>query len=102
MYDLTAFQRDILYILANLEKPYGLAIKNELETYYEGSINPGRMYQSLDSLVDKGLVNKGRHDGRTNYYTLTHRGRRELEDRLAWEAHRLDVDSVTDDEAATA
>jgi len=41
---------------------------------------------NLDTLVDKGLVEKGDKDRRTNFYTLTRRGRREIEDRREWEA----------------
>jgi len=35
MYDLTGFQRDLLYVIAGLDEPHGLAIKEELEDYYE-------------------------------------------------------------------
>lgn len=31
MYDLTGFQRDLLYVIAGREEPHGLAIKQELE-----------------------------------------------------------------------
>ncbi len=31
MYDLTGFQRDLLYVVAELEVPHGLAIKEELK-----------------------------------------------------------------------
>ena len=34
MHDLTAFQRDILYILAGLDEPKGVEIKDELDEYY--------------------------------------------------------------------
>jgi PadR family transcriptional regulator PadR len=85
MHDLTGFQRDLLYTIAGLDEPHGLAIKDELEEYYESEIHHGRLYPNLDTLVDKGLVEKGELDRRTNYYTLTRRGRRELEDRRSWE-----------------
>jgi DNA-binding PadR family transcriptional regulator len=85
MYDLTAFQRDLLYTITGLNEPHGLAIKEELENYYEKEIHHGRLYPNLDTLVEKGLVEKGQRDRRTNYYTLTRRGRRELEDRREWE-----------------
>jgi DNA-binding PadR family transcriptional regulator len=68
-----------------LDEPHGLAIKEELETYYETEIHHGRLYPNLDTLVDKGLVEKGEIDRRTNSYTLTRRGRREIEDRREWE-----------------
>ena len=64
---------------AGLEEPHGLAIKDELENYYESEINHGRLYPNLDTLVDKGLLEKGSKDRRTNFYTVTRRGRRELE-----------------------
>jgi len=90
MYDLTGFQRDLLYTIAGKEEPHGLAIKDELEEYYEKEIHHGRLYPNLDTLVDKGLVEKGQRDRRTNYYTLTRRGRREIEARREWEAQYLD------------
>lgn len=85
MYDLTGFQRDLLYTIAGQDEPHGLAIKDELEQYYEKEIHHGRLYPNLDELVDKGLVEKGKADRRTNVYTLTARGRREIEARREWE-----------------
>ena len=85
MDDLTGFQRDLLYVIVGLEQPHGLAIKDELKTYYEGEIHHGRLYPNLDTLVEKGLVNKGVRDERTNEYILTKRGRRELDARRKWE-----------------
>jgi len=35
MFDLTGFQRDLLYTIAGKEGQHGLAIKDELEQYYE-------------------------------------------------------------------
>ncbi|AHG02391.1 PadR family transcriptional regulator (plasmid) [Halostagnicola larsenii XH-48] len=85
MYDLTAFQRDVLYTIAGQDEPHGLAIKDELDNYYERNINHGHLYPNLDEVVDKGLVEKGELDQRTNYYTITARGERELEARREWE-----------------
>ena len=91
MHDLTGFQRDILYVLGGLESPKGLAIKDELDGYYSSDINHGRLYPNLDALVEKGLVEKGRIDDRTNSYSLTARGRRELEARREWESGYVDL-----------
>jgi DNA-binding PadR family transcriptional regulator len=91
MYDLTGFQRDLLYVVAGLDRPHGLAIKEELEGYYEKEIHHGRLYPNLDTLVDKGLVEKGDKDRRTNFYTLTRRGRREIEDRRNWEGEYVEA-----------
>ncbi|CQH65411.1 MULTISPECIES: PadR family transcriptional regulator [Halobacterium] len=90
MHDLTGFQRDILYVIAGLEQPHGLAVKDELDDYYEQEINHGRLYPNLDDLVDKGLLEKGKLDKRTNSYTLTRRGRREITARRDWETQYVD------------
>ena len=86
MYDLTGFQRDLLYVIAGLDEPHGLAIKEELEKYYESEVNHGRLYPNLDTLVEKGMVEKGQRDRRTNFYALTSRGERELTARQDWES----------------
>ena len=93
MYDLTSFQRDCLYVIAGLDAPHGLAVKDELDDYYESEIHHGRLYPNLDTLVDKGLVEKGERDQRTNTYTLTRRGRREIEARHDWES-KSQVDTI--------
>lgn len=85
MNDLTGFQRDLLFAVAGMDEPHGLAIKNELEGYYDEEINHGRLYPNLDALVKKGLVHKGSKDRRTNSYGLSRRGRREIEARREWE-----------------
>lgn len=89
MEDLTGFQRDLLYVIAGLDDPHGLALKDELEDYYAKEVHHGRLYPNLDTLVDKGLVKKGQHDCRTNVYTLTRRGRDELTARREWEDEYL-------------
>lgn len=93
MYDRTGFQRDLLYIIAGLDAPHGLAIKEELEEYYEKEIHHGRLYPNLDTLVEKGLIEKSQRDRRTNEYTPTRRGRREIDARVEWEAGYIDRDS---------
>jgi DNA-binding PadR family transcriptional regulator len=80
-----------LYDIAGKEEPHGLAIKEELEEYYEKEIHHGRLYPNLDTLVDKGLVEKGQRDRRTNFYSLTRRGRREIEARREWEDGYVDI-----------
>jgi len=85
MHDLTGFQRDLLYVIAGKTEPHGLAIKEELEDFYEKEIHHGRLYPNLDTLVNKGLVEKGEKDRRTNFYSVTRRGKREIEARREWE-----------------
>jgi DNA-binding PadR family transcriptional regulator len=81
--DLTAFQKNILTVLAE-EARYGLAIKRELEDYYGQEVNHGRLYPNLDDLVNKGLVEKSELDKRTNQYELTDDGFDAVLDDLQW------------------
>ena len=81
--DLTAFQQNILVILAE-EPMYGLAIKRQLETYYGTDVNHGRLYPNLDDLVEMGLVEKSELDKRTNQYELTDDGHAALLDQFEW------------------
>lgn len=90
MHDLTGFQRDVLYVVAGHSGAKGLAVKEVLNDYYESDINHGRLYPNLDALVEKGLVDKGEIDDRTNSYTITDRGRREIEARREWEDRLID------------
>mgnify|MGYP006292834107 CR=1 FL=1 len=82
--DLSAFQRDVLIVLRELESSeedsYGLAIKRRLEGRYDKEVNHGRLYPNLDELVDLGLVERGEIDKRTNRYTLTADGESLLHD----------------------
>ncbi|WP_231188666.1 PadR family transcriptional regulator [Haladaptatus sp. DYF46] len=94
MHDLTGFQRDLLYVVNGLDKPHGLAIKPELEDYYDTEVHHGRLYPNLDSLVDKGLLEKGQKDRRTNSYTLTQRGQREIDARRDWEEKYLEQEAA--------
>ena len=86
MDDLTGFQRDLLYVIAAADEPSGQDIKAEIETYYSTDINHGRLYPNLDTIVDRGLVEKGELDRRTNYYSITNAGEQAIEARREWES----------------
>ncbi|WP_306060369.1 helix-turn-helix transcriptional regulator [Natronococcus wangiae] len=90
MDDLTGFQRDLLYVIAGADQPSGQTIKEEIETYYSGEINHGRLYPNLDTLVNKEFVEKGQLDRRTNYYALADTGDEAIRDRREWEAEYID------------
>jgi DNA-binding PadR family transcriptional regulator len=88
--ELTLFRVELLFAIAYIDEhtdgvPYGLEIERELERphRYAGDVNHGRLYPNLDSLVEAGLVEKGRVDDRTNEYALTDDGREVIEDLLA-------------------
>ncbi|MFB6300920.1 MAG: PadR family transcriptional regulator [Halobacteriales archaeon] len=93
--DLTAFQQRILTILAE-EPRYGLAIKRELEAYYDDEVNHGRLYPNLDDLVTMGLVEKSELDKRTNEYRLTDAGLDAVVAQLEWTLRHF----VTDEDRA--
>ncbi|HKL30720.1 MAG TPA: PadR family transcriptional regulator [Natrialbaceae archaeon] len=89
--ELTAFQKNILVILAE-EPMYGLAIKRELEDYYGSEVNHGRLYPNLDDLVEMGLVEKSELDKRTNQYELTDNGFDAVLDQMEWELSKIVID----------
>lgn len=89
---VSAFQRDILAIIAREGAPYGLAIKRALEQHRYTEINHGRLYPNIDRLVRNGLVEKGTIDQRTNSYELTTKGRDELTGYESWLATCLERD----------
>jgi len=89
--ELTAFQQNILVILAE-EPRYGLAIKRELETYYDSEVNHGRLYPNLDDLVEMDLVEKSELDKRTNQYALTDEGYEAVLNQLSWEFSKIVTD----------
>lgn len=84
MENITGFQRDLLYVVLDSDQPSGQTIKSEVESYYDGNVNHGRLYPNLDALVEKELVTKGKQDERTNYYTVTPKGIRTIQDRHNW------------------
>ena len=83
--DLTGFQRDILVLLASMESPKGLEIKERLEEYYSEEINHGRLYPNLNTLCEEGFAEKNSADERSNAYELTPSGVACLKGRRAWE-----------------
>lgn len=89
LFELTSFQRDLLYLTAGLEQPSGQEVKEEIEREYD-RITHGRLYPNLDTLADKGYIEKGRINRRTNYYEATEQGHRALNERQQWEERYLD------------
>nr|WP_245902991.1 helix-turn-helix transcriptional regulator [Salinigranum rubrum] len=96
---MTAFQRDTLYVLARDGAQYGLAIKRALEDLYglDGTANDevhhGRLYPNLRELEDRGLLEVGTLDKRTNEYDLSEAGQqfvRELAQTWVGATDRID------------
>ena len=84
LFELTSFQRDILYVASGKDEPSGQELKEELEGELE-EITHGRLYPNLDTLVEKGYLEKGMIDRRTNFYSISKKGSNELANRRDWE-----------------
>lgn len=93
MESLTAFQRDILYVVSGLDNPNGIEIKNELEKYYDSEVNHGRLYPNLDDLTEEEFLQKGMRNRRANEYMMTDQGRRALRAREKWEYQYVQIDA---------
>lgn len=89
MYDLTAFQRDLLFVVNSLDGSNGQEIKAELERTQDREIGRARLYANLDTLVSEGFVEKSYGSGRTNRYVPTERGRGAVQSRFEWEEQYL-------------
>jgi DNA-binding PadR family transcriptional regulator len=89
MFNLTGFQRDLLYAISSQSKPSGQEIKEILERDVE-EVRHGRLYPNLDTLVDQEYVEKGQLDRRTNYYEITEKGEELLRERRQWENDRVE------------
>lgn len=83
--ELTAFSRDLAWVLQHTAPTHGLGVREHLQAYYGEAINPSRPYPGLDRLTDADLVSKRGVDGRTNEYALTTRGERALDARHTWQ-----------------
>jgi DNA-binding PadR family transcriptional regulator len=90
-YELTGFQRDLLYVIAGIGPSSGQEIKHELESDFDFDINHGRLYPNLDTLINNSLVSKEPRDRRTNDYGLTEEGRQYIRTRRSWENKYVDT-----------
>jgi DNA-binding PadR family transcriptional regulator len=92
----------VLHILLALADGarHGYAIKQEAEARSHGAIRlgPGTLYESIQRLLEAGLVREGGGDddpvngqqAQRRYYALTSRGRRVLQEEIASLARLLD------------
>jgi DNA-binding PadR family transcriptional regulator len=96
--ELSAFRRDCLVVINGMDTPKGLEIKDELEQYYDETVNHGRLYPNLDTLEEKGMIEKLELDERSNGYLLTEFGREHLKQRRQWEAEIRDKLASPDSE----
>ena len=90
LFELTSFQRDLLYVTLGKAKPSGQEIKEELREDM-GEITHGRLYPNLDTLVEKNYLKKGQTNRRTNYYKPTEKAAESLKSRREWEDRYVDL-----------
>lgn len=83
---LTAFQRDLLWVLSHDGPMESVLIKHALAAYYRTNINESRIPPNLNALEERGLIVHRRRDDGTDEYVLTKRGQEELARRRAWQA----------------
>lgn len=84
-HELSALQRDLLVVVAGVGPASGQEVKAELQSTLGVDLLPGVLYSNLDDLVDAGLVEKGKRDGRTNRYVVTDAGRATLDEMFDWQ-----------------
>ena len=99
-FELTGFQRDLLYVIAGSDQPSGQTVRREMEQYVD-NVNHGRLYPNLNVLVEHSLIEKGSQDQRTNYYELTETGEQLLLNRQKWERKYISDIQDTDQENVT-
>lgn len=85
MFNLTAFQRDLLYTISSFSEPHGMKLKRSLQDHYDGTISNARLYDNLGELIERGLVRKGKLNDRANTYQITRQGLQVLRRRRQWE-----------------
>lgn len=90
LFNLTSFQRDLLYVIAGKTNPSGQDIKEALQRDM-GEITHGRLYPNLDTLVKKNYIEKGQINRRTNYYSSTEKAIESLEARREWEDRQVKI-----------
>ncbi|MCT9095663.1 PadR family transcriptional regulator [Haloarchaeobius sp. HME9146] len=88
--DLTGFQHNLLVVLTKMDEPSGRDLKQEIEDSLDTSLPHGRLYRNLDTLVEKGLVEKGCIDGRTNFYEISEEGAEAIRERYRWEREHIE------------
>lgn len=81
---LSGAQRDILVILAGGGDKQGTEITDMLNDIRDINKSRSYIYSALDGLDDKGLIEVGSRDGRTNSYALSSDGEMALIGYFTW------------------
>lgn len=84
--DLTAFQRDMLKVVRDLERdePIGQEVMDALETVRGEGIEAGRFYPNIAALEGRGLLERYNAMGHGKVVALTDDGREAVRARARW------------------
>ncbi|MFC6727071.1 PadR family transcriptional regulator [Natronoarchaeum mannanilyticum] len=72
-----------------VDEPSGQELKDQFEEETTATVNRGNIYPNLNTLTERGFINKESRDCRTNCYSLTQQGRSCLHQRHKWEQEHL-------------
>ena len=89
VFQLTNFQRDLLFVVAGTAAVSGKEVKQTLEESQDRRFLAGRVYTNLDALVEEEFVEKGEIDGRTNQYKITDAGEEAIRDLYEWQQRHV-------------
>lgn len=76
-------RRDLCVLLHGADWRRGQRLKADLEDHYDARVPPRTFYDTLDSLVKAGYVEK-RTEGIADEYRLTDEGQQAVEAHAAW------------------
>lgn len=81
---MTAFRRDVLWVLSHAGPLKQSSVERSLESYYGEPVESDRVAASLADLAELGLVDVDAREERAGEYRLTTPGRRALSGRRVW------------------
>ena len=82
-------RRDLCALLYGDGPLRGQRLKTALEDHYDARIDSRSFYGAMDSLIDKGFVEK-RTEGIHDAYALTEAGERRVEEHFEWLRGKVD------------
>jgi len=91
MYDLTGFQRDLLYVIVGGDEPNGLEVREEIDEYYEREIDRAHVYYNRDVLLESGYIEYSERVGRGKRLRITNKGQRSIVERRHWEDDLIEL-----------
>ena len=82
-------RRDLCVLLYADGPLRGQSLKTRLEDHYDARIDSKSFYGAMDSLIDKGFVEK-RTEGIHDAYALTETGEKRVEEHFEWMREKIE------------